>query len=474
MPEASFADLRALAEWFSSGVPRLPALRIDRILTRLGATALPLLCRELAGADPARRDAARDALARLAATQLRPRVVTALHAVTRAGTDEAKVIAHGLLSDLGEPSALQLADPTAIRARSVIALAAHLQTDADLAGAADLMIQQLPADELVEMVAALVAVSADAAARLAAELGQRLDLPTRLRDRIAVAVATQPRPAPRLASPDAREPTVAVLVDAAARLVVVTCASHGRRHRRWSVLIGAPGRIDECLHEDDTAEDAAPLVAALCAEGYRVASRDPERATELIAAAARRTAESSHALHAHYYLGRDLLALGDLHLGDRRTTTSAALARAIELVAAGDHAAALPLLERCDPDQPEAAAALAVVRLARNEPLAAIAALERALAAEPDWPLHHWNLAAALHQLGDARGCYHALRRFVATSAIPSGLYADPDQPARVGRAERMMAELERTARLTGRSLRRRPRPSARPARRKARDGATS
>jgi predicted Zn-dependent protease len=130
-------------------------------------------------------------------------------------------------------------------------------------------------------------------------------------------------------------------------------------------------------------------------------------------------------------------------------------------VAAGDHARALPLLERCDPANPDAAAALAAVLLAQHRPAAALTALDRALAAEPDWPLHHWNRAAALHQLGDARGCYHALRRFVATSAIPSGLFADPEQPARVGCAERMLAELERTARLTGTPLRRRAKPRA-------------
>ena len=38
---------------------------------------------------------------------------------------------------------------------------------------------------------------------------------------------------------------------------------------------------------------------------------------------------------------------------------------------------------------------------------------------------------------------------------------SDPDQPARVGCAERMLADLERTARLTGRSFRRRARPRA-------------
>jgi len=35
-------------------------------------------------------------------------------------------------------------------------------------------------------------------------------------------------------------------------------------------------------------------------------------------------------------------------------------------------------------------------------------------------------------------------------------LFADPDQPARVGCALRMIAELERAARLTGKPLRRR------------------
>jgi tetratricopeptide (TPR) repeat protein len=223
------------------------------------------------------------------------------------------------------------------------------------------------------------------------------------------------------------------------------------------VLIDASGRIDDCLHEDDAGidGDAAPLITALCADGYRVASTDLDHAHEVVAAAARRTAESTRALPSSYYLGRDLLSLGDAHLGARPPGDPAAavLARAIELVAAGDHERALPLLERCAPDHPDAAAALATALLARQRPDAAVAALDRALATEPDWPLHHWNLAVALHQLADVRGCYHALRRFIATSAAPSGLAADPDQPARIATAERMLAELERTARLTGTTL---------------------
>ena len=209
------------------------------------------------------------------------------------------------------------------------------------------------------------------------------------------------------------------------------------------------------MHEDDAGPfgTASELAEQLCADGYRVASTEPGRAHEVVAAAARFTAESTRALPPPYYLGRDLLGLADAHLGGRGRgdPASAALARAVELVAAGDHARALPVLEHCDPHHPEAAAALAAALLAQDRPAAALAALDRALAAEPDWPLHHWNRAIALRGLGDDLGCYHALQRFVATSAIPSGLFGDPAQPARVGSAQRLIAELERTARLAGR-----------------------
>jgi tetratricopeptide (TPR) repeat protein len=462
----AFRDLRKLADWFASTPQRssqTSTSSAERIVKRLGATAVPLLGRELRGADPRRREAARDALATLAAHDPAPRgrVIAELHAITDGpAPDETKVVALGLLSELGEHADVRFADPAAIRARAAIALAAQLETAADLAGAADLMVRELEADDIVQMLEVMADAAPRAVHRLAGELAQRLDVASELRERIAPIVATcapgpEPEPARR-----PREPLhVAVLVDAAARLVVIASRriTGGRRWRRWAVLIGASGRIDDCLHEDDAGADggAAPLIANLCASGYRVASAEHDHAHDVVAAAARRTAESTHALPSAYYLGRDLLELGDAHLGDRGPAdpSTAILSRAIELVAAGDHARALPLLERCDADNPDAAAALAASLLAQNRPVAALVALDRALAAEPAWPLHHWNLAAALHQLDDTSGCYHALRRFVATSAAASGLLADPDQPARVRRAERMIAELERAARIAGTSL---------------------
>jgi tetratricopeptide (TPR) repeat protein len=478
--EGLFRDLRKLADWFSTGARRSSSHerhRLAGLVKRLGATAVPLLGRELCSGDPRRREAARDALAALATPggSARARVTAELHAITAGGfADETKVVALGLLSELGEHADAQFADPVAIRTRAAAALASQLETPADLAGAADLMVHQLEDDDIVQMLEVMADAAPAAAHRLAGELTLRLDVAGELRDRIALVLAAlAPKVAAECAAPAGASPSVAppaalavVLVDAAARLVVIASRqiTGERRWRRWAVLIGASGRIDDSLHDDDAGidGDASSLVARLCSEGYRVASTDPMRAHEVVAAAARRTAESTRALPPAYYLGRDLLDLADAHwsrdaLGERHgDPTSAALARAIELVAAGEHARALPLLERCDPDHPDAAAALAAVMLAHDRPAAALVALDRALAAEPDWPLHHWNQAAALHQLGDTRGCYHALRRFVATSALPSGLCADPDQPARVRCAERMIAQLERAARVHGRSLGRR------------------
>jgi tetratricopeptide (TPR) repeat protein len=506
--EAVFRDLRRLADWFSAGLRPSSGSEIERLVQRLGATAVPLLCRELCGADPRRRDAARDALAAVAAhgATARARVTAELHPITGGcAPDDAKVVALGLLSELGEHADVRFADPAAIRIRSAIALASHLETAADVASAADLMVHQLEAADITQMLEVMVNAAPDAAHRLAAELALRLDLAADLRDRIAqiaAAIATGAAgrapaptgspPAPAFADPgdpgDWRDHTrAAVLVDAAARRVVIASRpiEGQRRWRRWAVLIGASGRIEDCLHEDDAGPygDTTALRAELCADGYRVSSLETEHAHEVVAAAARLTAESTRALPPAYYLGRDLLGLADAHLGGRGRGApgSAALALAIELIGAGEPARAAAVLERCDPDHPEVAAeiaaALAAALLAQHQPAAALAPLRRAVRAEPDWPLHHWNLAVAFHQLGDDRGCYHALRQFVATSAIPSGLAGDPEQPARLARAERRIAELERAAWLVGRSLRRpgarRPRdPAARPAKGAARNHA--
>ncbi|MEO8701177.1 MAG: hypothetical protein ABI867_14095 [Kofleriaceae bacterium] len=474
LPDDAFADLRRLSDCFARVSIASTDRMVARIARRLGATAVPLLGRELRHASGGRRELARNALAILAATAVRPRVLDELRGVVcddQAG-DEAKVCALGLLAELGEQAAARFSDPGAIQRRSALALAAQLESAADVASAADLMVHQLADTDVIQMLEILVEAAPAAAHRLATELACRLDVELAQRDRIRALVTTA---APPESSPRAVQPThVAVLVDAAARIVVVVSRkfSKERRWRRWAVLIGATGHIEDCLHEDDarpladgTESPADGLIANLCADGYRVASSDVDHARTVVAAAVRRSARAadSRQIGSGYYLGRDLLELGDAHV--IRTPdhdTGSALARAHELLATGDATAAQLLLDHETAEDPAVAGALGACLLVQGDLAASVVALERAIAGDPAWPLHHWNLAVAAHRLADHQACYHALRRFIATSAAPTGLYGDLDQPGRVACAERMLAELERAARLTGRSLARRRKKRAR------------
>ena len=482
--DTTFGDLQRLALWLTTTAGAEPSgvrtksvspLRVERLVHRLGATCVPLLGRELCHGDPRRRDAARAALAHLATTDARPRVVGELRRIAAsAAADDGKVCALGLLAELGERGTASFADPHAIQRRSALALAAQLDTLADVAAAADLMIRQLAPDDRLQLLAVMVQAAPTAAQRLAAELCVRLDLPAEHRERINEIVFGAPdcdasEACAAVDAPVARPPRpthVAFLVDAAARLVVVASrkVAGERRWRRFAVLIHRDGHIEDCLHED-ASDDHAPLIANLVADGYRVASSDVERARGIVAAAARQTAtpgaslapaapgasaDEPARLTSAYYLGRDLLDLGDAHLGGRAHAhpTSSTLGRAVELIADGEPARAQLLLARCAKDSADAVAAHAAALVAQGKLAEALPLLQRTCELEGQFALHHWNLASVLHQLADRDGCLAALRRFLQASSTPSGLMADPDQPARVGLAHRMVADLQRAARL--------------------------
>jgi tetratricopeptide (TPR) repeat protein len=472
--DTRFADLRRLADWFATE-PSRPSLHVEKIVERLGAVCVPLLGRELCAPQQARRDAARTALAQLATTQrsVRPRVIEALREITDgAAPDHGKVCALGLLGELGERGAARFHDPDKIQRTSAINLAAQLETAADIASAADLMVGKLAPDDMVSLLAIMAEAVPARAHDLVHELCARLDLAADLRERIADVALLHAPTTPVSIEPRriARPTLVTVLVDGAARVVVVATrkVSGERRWRRWAVLISGDGRIEDCLHEEHTGgdRDAATLIANLCADGYRVASREPLHAKELVAAAARVTGalaarSADHAaqrLPSAYYLGRDLLDLGEAHLARARANpTSATVGRAVELIADGDLPRARLLLARCEPSA-DVEAATAACDLAQDRAADAAACLARAIELEPAWPLHHWNLAAALHRLNDRAGSYQALKRFVAASAEPTALVGDPDQPERLVLANKLLVELARTARLAGVSLRKRKR----------------
>lgn len=476
--DSAFADLRKLADALAAletRTLRAAATRsIEQLAHKLDALAVPLLVRTLAGT-PVAREAARHTLVTLAARlSARTRVLEALRAlIADHASDDTKVCALGLLAELGAPETAKFSDPVAIQRRSALALAAQLETPSDIANAADMMVRKLAERDVLQMLEVLVDVAPAAAHRLAGELALRLDVDREQRARLAAVIGA----APRLESVPPARPTrpthVAVLVDAAARMVVVATRKQAgeRTWRRWAVLIGASGCIEDCLHEDAAPDGAldptATLIANLCADGYRVASNDFDHARTLVTTAARRTTRSDVTLGSSYYLGRDLLDLHDAHVV-AQSLEAPALSKAFELLASGELADARELFERCPPEtrvdhnSGDWAGGYGACLLALGDHAAAIAPLERAIGAEPMWPLHHWNLAAALHKLGDPRACQAALRRFLTTSAQAAALLDDLDQPARITHAKQLVAELERIARLD-RSLTRRRAASARP-----------
>lgn len=470
--ETAFVDLRRLADWFASlrsSGERSQRPSIERVVRRLGTRCVPLLARELCSSSVAHRDAAREALAVLARDlETRTRVLTQLRqiATDEKACDEGKVAALGLLAEHGERVSARFANASAMQRRSALALASQLDTEADRAAAADMMIQQMTPTEIAHLVEVMVEASPGAAYHLAVELCARLDLDGATRERIAELALGGSTPLSCIRG--AQRPTqVVVLCDRASQRVVVVASrkvNGERRWRRWAVLISAHGAIEDCLHEDrSTDPDHAPMLARLVADGYEVASSELERARGIVTAAARQTVATmddhdhrigSTRLSSAYYLGRDLLDLGEAHLGGRvhAHPTSTTLGRAVELIADNDIPRAQVLLARCE-DSADLAAATGACLVAQGRIADALPAFTRAAELEPEFALHHWNVAAALHQIGDQTACYAALRRFLATSELPTGLYADPDQPARVALATKLLADLERSARLTGTNL---------------------
>lgn len=465
MVENAFVDLRRLLDWFQARPKTVPR-HIFRVTERLGARSIPLLCRELCGKDDMRREAARSALLNLAADVIRrPHVIRALRSIAASdGDDREKLAALGLLSELGDRTTARFADPIAVQRSSATAFAAALNGPVDIATAADLIVHQLSSRTVTEFLAVMAEVDPDRTARLARELCCRHEVSPELREQIAEFVPLAATAGPSVGMPS-RPARVTVLTrdevphddhhGATNRVVVVATRklANQRQWRLWAVLISSLGHIDDCIHEETSDDaDGADLIQRLVRDGYRLSSTEHGRACSIVSEAARRTIARKAAaptLPAPYYIGRDLLDLGDAHLTRPALHPAAVtLSRAIHLIAAGDISTAREWLARCDSHDPDVVAADATCLLMQGQFSAAAKQLRQAISLEPTWPLHHWNMSVALYQLHDLKGCRSALQQFLTTSSTPSGLYADPDQGGRVARAVELIAVLDRTTRL--------------------------
>ena len=458
----TFAWLRRLADSFAALAPAdgdaadsPMSLRVARrLLGRLGTLALPLLVRELCGADDARRRWARVLLFE-ASTFCERRVVAELETIVgRSGSggidDTAKIAALGMLRELGITRVdAEFVDPERVQRRSAAQLAAQLDTPADVASAAELMIRQLSHDDLFAIVEAMFADAESQARRLVTELLGRLDLElavrAELRRRSASLWISKPaenskdKPVKRSSKARARPSMLVILGNNDGRTVVAISkrVAGEDRCRTWAVLIDECGCLQDCAYDDDAAPSSLTrdIVAPLTADGYRpraarlaIARAAVERA--IVAAVA-----ASVELPSSYYLGRDLLELGDAHVQvgardpaappptiQRAPIELATIhGRAVDLLAASNAGAALPLLAHCAqlaPDDADIRAHLGHCLLELGELEAAREQFAHAQRLAPSHAMHHWNLAAAAHRGGRLDECYLALRQFLTARDV--------------------------------------------------------
>jgi hypothetical protein len=465
--DLTFVRLRRLASSFDEPPSRSRDRTVLRLALELGAIAVPCCARELAGPTAARRLRARALLGALADAH-EDRVRRAVRELLEGpAPDDAKIDALALLADLGEVTVPAcFANPAAIQRRSVEELAGHLDTVEDVANAAALVTEGLEPPAIVELVAGLSEIAPAAALRLVDELAARVDVDPAVRGelrRVTIDLGGRPPGADRELR--ALRPALVEIHRHEGGALVIAIARRvpgQRRWRAWSVLVDETGALCDAWYDADCPprKVSGEILAPLAAKGFAGGATSPAVARRHVADAACRAVSLGRGLPPGYYLGRDLLELGDAHLAGRPAPdeVATALGRAVDLLAAGDPARARPLLDHCAeraPDDAVVASSLGLCLSAQGDRHGALVWLDRAARLEPAFSLHHWNLAAAAHAAGELDACYLAMVAFVACDTPTT----DPDHASRVALARDLIADHERLCRLQGR---RPPRPSAR------------
>ncbi|HKE19726.1 MAG TPA: hypothetical protein VKB80_32840 [Kofleriaceae bacterium] len=511
MVSGSFLALQRLRASFD-GLRDDEAELLD-VAAGLGAIALPLCHRHFAadGGAAAEGDGGGGAVADGAAGErerraawahallfhlardpdLKGRIVVELEALTQRAraSDRSKLRAIALLAELGAepPDDASLADPESARLRSSRDLALCLGSPADVARAGDHLLDPdhgMSERELLDLFDDLIEADPGAALLLVEELLVRDEIDDTCRHELRQRRAAARQLAPAASPPRwRRRPSDALSCRAAphrdGRRVLLVCerqpGSRPPRRRALCALVSPRGLLLDAHYAEDLTLDAveSELVAPLEREGFALASVPLDTARGFLIEAARQAVRSGHALPRPFYLGRHVLGLHDEHLeGTARAPAAVDLAalldRAIGLVARGEPAPALPLLERyvADvPDDAEGHAQLGLCRLAMADAAAALDSLGRATWLEPEQPLHHWNAAAAAHRAGRMGACYLELEAYrqtrerdVAPGAEVRGAIAErfADEYARLavlehpGASPRAVASAEDTRRRGG------------------------
>jgi len=468
----AFVKLRRLVAGFdhvAGGRPIDPREEraLGRVARQVGGTGLRLLFAELASADDRRASLAHALLAEVGrADALEARVVRELQATVRSAgaPDHAKLRSIALLAELDAelPAEAELADPETARRRSMSDLAACLGSPAEIARAADHLLDELPFADILDLFDDLVACEPAAALALASELLLRDELDEtcrhELRQRRAAAHQAGPVvPTRTRARRRAPAPRTRVARHPDGRRILLCCArqsgSQPPRRRLLCTLVGADGMLLDGHHAEDMTAGAIErqFVQPLAEQGFELVPCGLDAARGLAIQAARLAVRCGRRLPRAFYLGRDLLGLRDEHLdgtprGRAEVDLAALLERAIELLAAREPDQARPLLEQYvaeAPDDPDGHAQLGLCRLGLGDAAGALHHLGRAAWLDPHQPVYQWNIAAAAHAAGRRGACYLALVAYLDGDDLTPGAADRSDVAARFVLEYERLAGLE-------------------------------
>lgn len=402
---------------------------IYHLVDHLGEVALPTLLRKLCGEHEAGRWASLLLLRLAQDDALKTRICTSLRQQTSSPKldDRPKLLCASLLSTLSgyqkELPLLALPDESA--ELSLVELAECMSSCSDVARAVDILMCDLPSQELVEFVEDFAEHQPASAHLMLSELMLRDDLEqrtiTRLRQiRVSVSGASQTLPSAAPKRPGLR---IAKHEDGRTGLVCYAKIPEQlpARYRAISFVMGVDGALLDCQYLETVtrSEVDRQLLSPLATHGYELSRIAQAQAKSLAVAAIRARIKAGLGLQRDYYLGRDLLGISDEHRQSERergANNAALLARGTELMNHNQLDRAKELLVRYAaqrPDDSEAMATLGACLMKRGEMDPARAHLDRAAWLAPQTGRHHWNGASLAHKEGRLGDCFVALQRYL-------------------------------------------------------------
>jgi hypothetical protein len=413
--------------------------------------------------------------------------------------DQTKVASLELIRRAGDtsPIAAEFSNPEQISRNAAKAFASQLDCAAEIARAAQCMMDQLAEPELLAMLELMMEELPSAALQLCEEFSSRLDLSLALRSDISrlvtvISLGHAPNQSPiqnlikasdlLVATQDAHPPRCWRVKSSAASAQVAWhyFVQSAKQQRQVQFVVDSRGLLVSTVYQRSGHDNPSQhhgndsglsLVSDVDAVGYESLSFD--KARELVAMAARTAVGMGVSLTPEYYLARDLLMLSRLHRSDltQQSAHASVAGHAVDLLACGENLQAYDLLSRYLAQHPAAATQNAEFAIALGMSCFALEKYAQAqsflgaacrLPTEPNRecePDHLWNWACAAERNADVAAMNTALSRFIDSANHNSNIAMQHTQRVTLAKAmlRKSVVAKSSTSRNTRQSKARKP-----------------